>query len=177
MGANRRKWTDEQLRMFVARVVSMAKVLRELGLKPVGGNYRVVGTRMKELGLDTLHWTRKAQWQGNRQPRAPRIPLESVLRKGSSFQSHKLRKRLIEERIFEAKCSRCGLTEWIGQAIPLELDHIDGDSFNHEVSNLRLVCPNCHALTPTYRGRNVRRRRMLGIKQKRAGYLVRSSHS
>lgn len=52
------------------------------------------------------------------------------------------------------KCQACYNTEWHGCPIPLDLDHIDGDSDNNDRDNLRLICPNCHALTPTYKGRN-----------------------
>jgi len=44
---------------------------------------------------------------------------------------------------------------WMGQTIALQLDHIDGDGTNNELSNLRFLCPNCHALTETYAGRNI----------------------
>lgn len=53
------------------------------------------------------------------------------------------------------KCESCGLTEWKSQPIPLELEHIDGDNKNNTKENLQLLCCNCHALTPTWRGRNV----------------------
>ncbi|GAB5492939.1 MAG: hypothetical protein Phog2KO_31540 [Phototrophicaceae bacterium] len=62
------------------------------------------------------------------------------------------RRILLEKRDY--KCESCGLVEWLGQDIPLELDHIDGDSDNNLESNLRLICPNCHALTDTYKGAN-----------------------
>lgn len=52
------------------------------------------------------------------------------------------------------KCFICGLTEWMGKPIPLQLDHKDGDSDNDDVENIRNVCPNCHAQTPTYCGKN-----------------------
>lgn len=66
------------------------------------------------------------------------------------------------------QCAGCLLTEWLGQPIPLERDHIDGNAFNNEERNLRLLCCNCHAQTTTYCGRNAgngrksRRQRMLG---------------
>jgi hypothetical protein len=85
----------------------------------------------------------------------PSIPLSEILEgKHPQYQSNKLRKRLIEERIFEPKCSNCNLSEWLGGPIPLELEHIDGNATNHTIHNITLLCPNCHALTSTYRGKN-----------------------
>lgn len=54
-------------------------------------------------------------------------------------------------------CEICKLTSWQEKTIPLEIDHIDGDPSNENKSNFRLVCPNCHAQTPTYRGKNIGR--------------------
>ena len=52
------------------------------------------------------------------------------------------------------KCSSCGINEWNGKAIVMDLEHIDGNSENNDMSNLCLLCPNCHSQTPTYKGRN-----------------------
>lgn len=52
------------------------------------------------------------------------------------------------------KCEICNHEEWQGKPISIELDHIDGDSTNNELNNLRLLCPNCHAQTPTYKSKN-----------------------
>lgn len=54
-------------------------------------------------------------------------------------------------------CNSCGLEDWLGEKIPLELEHKDGTSTNHKLSNLELLCPNCHAQTSTYRGKNINR--------------------
>lgn len=60
------------------------------------------------------------------------------------------------------RCSRCNNNEWMGEPLNLQLDHIDGDCSNNVVSNARLLCPNCHSLTPTFgaknRGKGKRRR-------------------
>jgi Zn finger protein HypA/HybF involved in hydrogenase expression len=64
----------------------------------------------------------------------------------------------------ECKCNNCGNGKWQGEDIPLELEHKDGDHFNNDRNNLELLCPNCHALTDTWRGRNKKRKRPNGHK-------------
>lgn len=64
----------------------------------------------------------------------------------------RLRKRVLLEQNFT--CNHCKLSEWMGVEIPLEIDHKDGDHSNNARENLEAICPNCHALTPNWRGRN-----------------------
>ena len=52
-------------------------------------------------------------------------------------------------------CEECSLTSWRGKSITFEIDHIDGDITNNELTNLKLLCPNCHSQTKTWRGRNI----------------------
>jgi hypothetical protein len=75
------------------------------------------------------------------------------LREGSLISSHKLRLRLLEEGIKERRCERCGKSKWLGEAIPVELHHINGDRFDNRIENLQMLCPNCHALTENHAGR------------------------
>ena len=65
-------------------------------------------------------------------------------------------KATIKRYLAESKsgCWECGIEEWNGKPIVLELEHIDGNSDNNEESNLSLLCPNCHSQTPTYKSRN-----------------------
>jgi len=85
--------------------------------------------------------------------------LEDILQgKHPQYQSNKLRTRLLNEGVKERKCEICNLTEWNGNPIPLEVNHIDGNRHNHILENLEILCPNCHAQTDTYRGKNVKGR-------------------
>jgi len=74
--------------------------------------------------------------------------------KGSFVSAHKLRLKLLRDGLKEHKCEICNITEWMGQKVPLELDHIDGNHYNNDLKNLRIICPNCHSLTPTNSGKN-----------------------
>ena len=65
-----------------------------------------------------------------------------------------LKEKLIRDGIKEYKCELCGLSEWQGQPIPLELHHIDGNHYNNELDNLQILCPNCHALQPNNSGKS-----------------------
>jgi hypothetical protein len=65
-----------------------------------------------------------------------------------------LRRRVIEEQ--DGYCKHCDLNEWMGQPMPLTVNHIDGDRSNNKRDNLEAICPNCHMLTPTFCGRNIK---------------------
>jgi hypothetical protein len=79
------------------------------------------------------------------------MPLTEILVTNSSYTSSgRLRGRLIRAGLKEARCEVCGLTEWRGESIQLELDHIDGNRSNNSLPNLRMLCPNCHAQTETW---------------------------
>lgn len=84
-----------------------------------------------------------------------RVSADAYFDNNKKIGSHKLRLKLIRDGFKQHVCEGCSLTEWKGQPIPLELDHIDGDRYNNALENLRLLCPNCHALTPTNSGKNI----------------------
>ena len=133
---------------------SIASVCRFFGILPTGGNYRIIHHAIEEYKLDTSHFTGQGWNVGMKfKPKAV-TDIKDVLVRNSSYQSYKLKRRLLSEGLKERKCECCGLTEWQGCPIPLELHHKNGDNRDHRIENLRLLCPNCHAMTETYRGRN-----------------------
>lgn len=69
------------------------------------------------------------------------------------FQTYKLKLKLFNEGLKDNKCEICGITEWNNLKINCELDHIDGNRNNHIFSNLRILCPNCHSQTETFRNK------------------------
>lgn len=156
----RRRFTDDDLRRAVATSESVAAVMRELGYEPSGGMHRFIRAHIKRLELDTTHFVGQAWARGRKLSTGfRRRPIEEILVNGSSIGGSALLRRLIAEGLREARCDACGRTEWEGQPIPLELDHVNGDPTDNRLDNLRPLCPNCHALTETYCGRKRARRR------------------
>jgi heterodisulfide reductase subunit B len=85
----------------------------------------------------------------------PKISLDDITSGNyPQFQTYKLKNRLIKANILKNVCSECGISEWMNKPLNMELDHIDGNRTNHKLENLRMLCPNCHAQTDTYRSKN-----------------------
>lgn len=80
------------------------------------------------------------------------VVIKEKFLKGTLVERNAIKKALANELGYF--CTICGINEWNGKPLILQLDHIDGNAGNHEPSNLRLVCPNCHSQTPTYSGAN-----------------------
>lgn len=137
---------------------SYRAVLQTLGLVPAGGNYSHVTARIIELNLSTEHFTGKGWNVGWKfDPRKSKITLGELLVENRPTQSHKLRVRLIAEGIKQPSCELCGWAQVSADGrLPLELDHINGNHADNRLENLRILCPNCHSLQPTHRGKNKR---------------------
>jgi len=146
-----RKYTDEQLEEAVKTSHSIRAVLKKIGLTPAGGNYESIRKRIRERELDTSHFLGQGILKGKTHSYGTR-PLEDVLVHKKLENTWRLRNRLLQEGLKAHRCELCGSAEWLGEPIPLELHHIDGDRTNNTLSNIELLCPNCHALTDNYRG-------------------------
>ena len=147
------KYTNEQFIEAVKTSTSVRQVLSKIGVKEAGGNYKVAKDKIKRLNLDTSHFTGMGWLKGQTHKHTTK-PIEYYLTEDSYHQSYKLKLRLLAEGIKQHKCEECGIIEWRGKPTPIELDHINGNNRDNRLENLRLLCPNCHAQTDTYRGRN-----------------------
>jgi hypothetical protein len=155
-----KKWTKEQLIKAAKESTSVRQVLGKLGLKEAGGNYNQVKKYIAEYKINSKHFKGQGWNRGLFGRYLPRIPLKEILKRNSDFQSYKLKKRLFVAKLKSPKCELCG---WAKKSkdgrVPLELDHINGDSHDNRLINLRVLCPNCHSLQPTHRGRNIKRKK------------------
>jgi 5-methylcytosine-specific restriction endonuclease McrA len=118
-----------------------------------GHTYRDCKAR---FGFCAASW-HKAVQRGRIKSRSNLMPLEVLL--ATSRSRAGVRRRLLRDGIFINACSDCGLTEWRGRPISMHIDHVNGVRDDHRLENLRMLCPNCHSQTPTYAGRNVKRKK------------------
>lgn len=157
-GARPKKYSEADLRSAVAAVTSIRQALIRLGVAPYGGNYEVFKRAVVAFGISTEHFTGRAAGGGNPEGSRSRPLTDYFEGRASVTNTNRFRRRLLREGVFDRRCGRCNGDEWLGEVMPLELHHVDGNRSNNAPANLVLLCPNCHALTATYRGRNKRRR-------------------
>lgn len=148
----KRKYSNEELISAIKSSTSIRQVLIALKLRATGGSYITIHNAIKKLNIDISHFTGKGWNKGK--TLNPRVNTKDYLSNKKEIPSFRLKLRLLNDNLLQPACSNCKLTVWLNNKIPLELDHIDGNRFNNNLNNLRLLCPNCHALTPNYRGKN-----------------------
>jgi hypothetical protein len=148
-------YTLDQFIEAVKNSQSKAGVLKSLNLIISGGNYKTVDNLVKKFNLDTSHWTGKGHLKGKSNKWVKKLyETKDLLTESNTFQTYKLKQRLLKEGFLENKCSECGITNWNNKNLNMHLDHINGKSDDHRLENIRMLCPNCHSQTETYCAKN-----------------------
>lgn len=153
-----REYTKEWLEELCNNSYSYAEVLRKAGRKQGGGTQATLRKKIEEFQIDTTHFTGQRWQQSPNQTQKTsreKYTLEEVFCQNSPVTQKVLRGYIERHQLIPYVCDVCGCNgQWQNGEISLEIDHKDGDNSNNTLNNLHYLCPNCHALTDTYRGRN-----------------------
>lgn len=140
------KYTKEQISDIVKRSITWAQVCRELGIKPATGSQSNLTNKAKKWGIDYSHFVGQSFNRG-RIFLQHRKEIKFYLKLNGPFiNSHALKKKLIQSGLKKNLCEVCKLNKWFGEDLPLELDHINGNTNDNRIENLKILCPNCHAV-------------------------------
>lgn len=141
--------SDGEFEKLVNDCSCISDVLRSLGYSTNGNSWgnRVVKERMEKLNL---FFTKD---NPNYSKNNVALPLSSILTKDSEYSRTKLKERLFKEGLKEYKCECCGISKWNGKYIALQLHHINGIHNDNRLSNLQILCPNCHSQTDNFSSR------------------------
>lgn len=145
----------DEFKEIVESGLCVRDIVEKLGYSKTSGSMALkVKERIKKDNIDSSHLIgRNAKGSSN-----PRYSLNEILIKNSSYTNMAcLKKRLIDANMLIYKCDLCSNTGvWNNETLTLQIDHINGDHCDNRLSNLRLLCPNCHSQTSTFSGRNVK---------------------
>lgn len=139
--------SDGEFIELINNSASTADVLRSLEYSTKGNSwaYKIVAERMDKLNV-TFGKKLKLDSVG----KVKQIPLEEVLTEDSDYNRTRLKDRLIQSGLKEYKCEICGISEWMEKPISLQLHHLNGIHNDNRLSNLQLLCPNCHSQTENF---------------------------
>jgi len=148
------KYTFEVLQPVTEQSSSYTEVVKCLGIPLNGGTVRYIKRRIEKFNISVAHFCRSKQKQSNKRKTASEILVDRTETK-TIGQAFLLKRALLEiGRTYE--CEKCKIKEWQGQAITLQIHHIDENSYNHKAENLMFICPNCHTQTKNYAGKGAK---------------------
>ncbi|MET7682813.1 HNH endonuclease signature motif containing protein [Streptomyces sp. NPDC005423] len=144
--------TSDELRAAVTESISIAGVLRRLGRPDSGTQRALLRQWTAEEQLSTAHFLGQAHQRGKPGLNPVKRPEEILVRHNEERRTRTyLLRRALRETGVPEQCAECGSgPEWLGKPMTLEVDHCNGDWGDDRRENLRLLCPNCHAVTNTW---------------------------
>lgn len=149
------KYTQDVLEKAAKKSKSIAEVMRRIGIKKwAGGTHTHIRNRLRDLGIDTSHFTGQAHGKGKKALNRLEPKHILVKREAGRRQKRPLLERALIESGAPYECAKCGLEpEWEGEELTLPVDHINGNFLDDREENLRFLCPNCHSQTETFSNR------------------------
>jgi hypothetical protein len=131
---------------------SMNDLCYHLGLRGVDGYYKKIQKVIEKYNLSTDHFGTLNVYRGGYRNKFTAMTNEEFFVDGCERNGKQLIKRLVDSGIKEYKCENpeCGISEWCGKPISLQIHHINGNHYDNRIENLQLLCPNCHTQTDTY---------------------------
>lgn len=145
----------------VANSRSVSAVLHHYGLVAKGSNFATFKSRIELLGISITHFD-PIDFKIRTTHRGPGAPLtddSAIFCENSLVRPRLVKHRALSKGFLQNRCYECGAEPyWRQKPLVLELDHINGVPNDHRLVNLRILCPNCHSQTDTFRGRNIRTR-------------------
>lgn len=150
---NRIIFEETKLRESAAKYHSFSEILKDFGYKSHRHSRELLRSALKEYKINCKNFILPSiRYLNTEKHNAPRRTLQEMLVSGSkTIDGRRLKFHLIKEGLIQDICNICGLeSHWNGLKLVLALDHINGDSHDNRIENLRLLCPNCHSQTPTF---------------------------
>jgi Zn finger protein HypA/HybF involved in hydrogenase expression len=143
------KLTKNQLEKYINDADNWVELRRLCGYNNIGNNEYLI-KKLNDYNIDYSKLNEKKE----KYKSPKKYTLEEIFCENSTYKGTKIRDYLINDMNFDYKCNICGITEWMGKFINLEVDHINGNHTDNRIKNLQCICPLCHSMTDNYKGKN-----------------------